>query len=273
MPAIRTLRRRPPIETIWWNLPDAPKTMVGFVPILPGTRKFDQTAEALREQASQAEREGKKTAKYIRYRRDYYANYLSLAEAIERDQFVRRGGYFKPMQGPLAFYAEYVCKSRCKPLHMPGYSPADLDNFDKTFIDALGLASRCAPDYGHEEFVYLSNTVDDRHIKLGISTKRTPRPKEMLGVWYALKSIHYQANLIEVHRELAELVKQAQAEETEEQRTFNELNLCIARYDGARFLEGSQEFPLSNLLDPTLPIDNHTANQSITEDIFHSLAG
>lgn len=201
------------------NLPQPDNTMVGFVPILPATRALRYSADAKR----------------LVYTTDYAANYYALRDAIARDQYDRRGGYRKAYDCPLTIYALYVISYDKEPLHSGHLSDYDLDNCDKTFIDALSTTTyRTA---GGKRYRHIEN---DSQICRLISERRVARAGETCGVWYAMKETNLRASIMEEGYELYRLATEERFNHSP-RCAFDVENLATARSDGTAFLKRMDE--------------------------------
>lgn len=191
---------------------DPDDTMIGFVPVLPAMRQLVHIGND-----------------QLAYETCYEANYYALRDAIERDQLDRRGGYRKPYTDSVSLYALYVVSYDEPPLCSPYLSRFDLDNCDKTFIDALATTSRMY------EGRRLRHIEDDSLIKRHASAKRPAEDGELCGVWYALKKTDEHVPFSVELNELEELVAREHGRR-EERASFNEMNLRAAEEDCLHFL-------------------------------------
>lgn len=220
------LRERPIIEPPTLDPDDY---MVGFVPVLPANRS-----------ANLIYVDG-----HMSYTDEYKANYYTLRDAIERDQYDRRGGYRMPYKCKMTALFVYVYSNK-KPLHSTKNILHDLDNLDKTFIDALSTTSRCTREGQLGRIRHLRN---DSLIERKSSERTRARRGELVGVWYALKTTDFSKAGYEEHEELARLIEDAR-DHRMERREFDLLNLHIAERDGLAFLRG-EECSANNFVDPT----------------------
>lgn len=203
--------------------------LVGFVPILPANRE----AYTIRVDG------------HDDYTPEYKANYYTLRDAIERDQFDRRGGYRTPYDTYVELFTCTIYRPSSIPLHTDKRTMFDVDNILKTFQDALTKTSRYTARGQHKRIRHIT---DDSKIKTAHSDKRLIEGDELEGVWYSLVPIDGTAPE-ERYALLRKLVDEAR-EHQQERRVFDLLNLRIAMLDGHAFLNGT-ECVACNFLDPT----------------------
>jgi hypothetical protein len=202
-----------------YNLKQPNSTMVGFVPVLPATRSLKYLA----------------SEKRLVYTTDYAANYYALRDAIARDQYDRRGGYRKAYDCPLTLYALYIVSCDKEPLHSNFQSNYDLDNCNKTFIDALSTTTyRTA---GRRRYRHIE---DDSQICRLISERREAHAGEMCGVWYAMKATDFRMSITEEGCELYHLATEERFNHSP-RCTFDVENLATAYADGEAFLNRMEE--------------------------------
>jgi Holliday junction resolvase RusA-like endonuclease len=246
-----SLRKRPRVAP-----PTTPPDdyLVGFVPILPANRE-----------AHTIHVDG-----HGDYTPEYKANYYTLRDAIERDQFDRRGGYRTPYDMPVELFIYVIYRPGSRPLHTDKRTLFDVDNVAKTFQDALTKTSRPT---AHGQLKRIRHITDDSRIKTVHVDKDLAEGNELEGVWYSLVPVD-ESTPEERYALLRTLVNEAMKHQ-QERREFDLLNLHIAMMDGHAFLNGT-ECVACNFLDPTYCAGpssaSHTPGKSPSEMHHEAIA-